>query len=140
MDSGKFPLNHLRINNSEQSDFSPAIMAARPRVRKISVHTSQPGYIQNPETSGREVTMASALLREILQVSDHSTFPFKHKNFLKMQGVTRGFKINHMLLGLTMSSTADVAKAFPTCPSRYWLLTNETSIWMLKDTKHYLVQ
>lgn len=57
-----------------------------------------------------------------------------------MQGGTRGFKINHMLLGLTMSSTADVAKAFPTCPSRYWLLTNETSIWMLKDTKRYLVQ
>lgn len=57
-----------------------------------------------------------------------------------MQGGTRGFKINHMLLGLTMSSTADVAKAFPTCPGRYWLLTNETSIWMLKDTKRYLVQ
>lgn len=43
-----------------------------------------------------------------------------------------------MLLGLTMSSPADVAKAISTCPSRYWLLTNETSIWMLKDTKHYL--
>lgn len=57
---------------------------------------------------------------------------------MKIQGGTRGFGISQMLLGLTMSSPADVAKAISTCPSRYWLLTNETSIWMLKDTKHYL--
>jgi len=57
-----------------------------------------------------------------------------------MQGGTRGFEVNYTLLGLTMFSTADVAKDISTCRSRYWLLANETSIWMLKDIKHYLVQ